>query len=134
MTTNIKSYGYFFNGIDPENGKYVVLPAGHNADDRLKAQEDAGIDYEFCALFYSSNGVDFVPFSNDPSDETTLVLDKKSNFGFTYNYTDHEIVSDLELTTAFFNNSEELSRLKAQYDFTRSKAWLTTNVKDENVN
>lgn len=122
----LSSYGYFFNGNDPQNGQYLLLPNGHNAEDRIAAQRGAGTDYEYCALFYSSDGETFVPFSKRDDDPITLVIDKNSRFAFWMNYSTFVVEPIIEHVT-HFNNPFGYDSIWEHIDFNKAKAWLKAN-------
>lgn len=124
------SYGYFFNWGEPNEGKYLLLPNGHNAPDRIAAQKGAGIEYENCALFYSRDGgLTYLPFSLKEDDPITLVLDKDSRFALWVNHHTYQPISQIN-NIVHFHDLNTIERYHENIKFNNAKEWLKTKYPD----
>lgn len=120
--SKLKSYGYFFNGYNPNDGEYLLLPDGHGSSEREEAQKEADTDYEFCAFFYSTDGKTYSPFSGLSSENLTLVVDRSGRLVFEIDYSDYSFPTALNGINHVQYPID--SRLKEHYDFERAKRWL----------
>lgn len=122
----LSSYGYYFNINAPQNGRYLLLPDAHNASERIAAIEGIESNYDHCALFYSSDGENFIPFSHKAEDPTTLVVDKLSRVAFWMNYKDFQLVDSIGLIS-HFQDYLQFERYQENIKFNKAKEWIQTN-------